>query len=359
ILTTGDIVKKTREDDFDPERSAFFMAQANGPCRFGQYHKFHRMVLDDLGYEDVPMVVLDQTEEFSDHVESFGADFYRMSWDLLVIVDFMQKMVREIRPYEVNEGQTDRVYQECLHELAEVAEQKGDYFGKAEEIKDRLKAIPVDRSEDRPVIGVVGEIYVRSNNFANNFLIRKIENLGGQVMMPTLQEWLNYISFDRRETEWEEGNIFGFVKEWIAEFYARWDESKAAGIFADELSVMPREAPTSEVIDLAKPYIHHSVKGEAVLSLGRAVEYAHHGLNGVINVAPFGCMPGAIVNGLLEQFHEEHDGMPVLKMAFDGQEQASDRIKLSAFVDQARQHKEGRESEGRRTQKPAGATSED
>ncbi|MEF8787768.1 MAG: acyl-CoA dehydratase activase, partial [Planctomycetota bacterium] len=50
ILTTGDIVKKTREDDFDPEHSAFFMAQANGPCRFGQFHKFHRMVLDDLGY---------------------------------------------------------------------------------------------------------------------------------------------------------------------------------------------------------------------------------------------------------------------------------------------------------------------
>ncbi len=58
ILTTGDIVKKTREPGFDPECSAFFMPEADGPCRFGQYHKCHRMILDDLGLEEVPLVVL-------------------------------------------------------------------------------------------------------------------------------------------------------------------------------------------------------------------------------------------------------------------------------------------------------------
>ena len=46
ILTTGDIVKKTREPGFDPQHSAFFMPEADGPCRFGQYHKCHRMACD-------------------------------------------------------------------------------------------------------------------------------------------------------------------------------------------------------------------------------------------------------------------------------------------------------------------------
>ncbi len=342
ILTTGDIIKKTRQPDFDPERAAFFMAQATGPCRFGQYHKFHRMVLDELGYPEVPMVVMDQTEQFADHVKSFGADFYRSCWDLLVIVDFLQKMVREIRPREVNPGQTDRVYRECLRELAEVAEQKGDYLRAAAAARERLEAIETDASDSRPLIGVVGEIYVRSNEFANNFLVRKLEELGAQVMLPTLQEWISYIAHERREIYRTDSRWLSLLKEWGIELVARWDERRIARIFKGAVEHMPREAAASKVIRAGSRYLDPTVKGEAILSMGRAVEYAHHGLNGVVNVAPFGCMPGALVNGLLERFREEYDGMPVLKLAFDGVEQTAEQTLLEAFVHQARQHMNGR-----------------
>ena len=66
ILTTGDIVKKAMSPDFDPEASAFFMATASGPCRFGQYNKFHRLVLDDLGFSNVPMYTMDQGENYGE-----------------------------------------------------------------------------------------------------------------------------------------------------------------------------------------------------------------------------------------------------------------------------------------------------
>ncbi|MFO7957885.1 MAG: acyl-CoA dehydratase activase [Candidatus Brocadiia bacterium] len=349
ILTTGDIIKKTREDDFNPDRAAFFMAQAHGPCRFGQYHKFHRMVLDELGYEDVPMVVLDQTHNFSEHLKSFGPNFYRNCWDLLVIVDFMQKMVREIRPYEVEKGEADRVYSECLRELAEVAEREGDFLQKAAEIRRRLEAVPTERDGRRPLIGVVGEIYVRSNEFANDFLIRRLEDLGAQVVMSTLQEWINYVAHERRLICRQEGALWSLLKEWVGELVARWDESRIARIFDGAIEHMPREARASEVVELGSRYLDPSVKGEAVLSLGRAVEYVHEGLNGVVNVAPFGCMPGALVNGLLERFRKEHDGIPVLKLAFDGVGQTTDDTLLEAFVHQARQHMDGHEPREIRT----------
>jgi predicted nucleotide-binding protein (sugar kinase/HSP70/actin superfamily) len=344
ILTTGDIVKKTREDDFDPERGAFFMAQSNGPCRFGQYHKFHRMVLDDLGYENVPLVVLDQTEEFSDHIEAFGPDFYRVTWELSLIVGFMQKMVREIRPYEINEGPTDRVFQQGVEELAEVAEQEGDYNELASDIRRRLEAIPVDRSEQRPLIGIVGEIYVRSNAFANNFLVKRLEECGAQVVLPPLEEWLNYIAADRREVAWQKGEIWSFVKEWLTEFAARWSETKVAKNFKDAIKHMPREASIAEVLEKGSEYLHPAIKGEAVLSMGRAVEYAEHGFDGVINVVPFGCMPGAIVNSLLERYRKDHD-MPVLKLDYDGMQQASEGTALEAFVHQASEHMRGADRE--------------
>jgi predicted CoA-substrate-specific enzyme activase len=341
ILTTGDIVKKTREPGFDPARAAFFMPEADGPCRFGQYHRCHRMILDDLGLEDVPLVVLDQGADFASQLEAFGPDFYRRCWDLIAIVDCMKKMVLQTRPYEVNEGETDRVYARCLQELAEVGERKGDLFAMAGEVRDRLAAVPVRRSERRPLIGVVGEIYVRSNEFSNGFLVRKLERLGAEVVMPTFQEWLNYIAHERREVCWRKAQVWGFVKEWLAELVARRDEGRAARVFEGAIRHLPREARAADVIRLGAGYIDPTIKGEAILSIGRAVEYAHHGLDGVVNVAPFGCMPGSIVSGLLEKFRQDYDGIPLLKMDYDGTEQSGEETLLEAFVHQARQHMQG------------------
>jgi predicted nucleotide-binding protein (sugar kinase/HSP70/actin superfamily) len=341
ILTTGDIVKKTREPDFDPERAAFFMGHASGPCRFGQYHKFHRMVLDDLGYDRVPLVLVDQTERFASHMAAFGPGFLRRCWDLLLVVDSMLKMVREIRPYEQTPGETDRVYGQCLRELGEVVERRGDYFACARGVRRRLAAVPVDRSERRPIIGIVGEIYVRSNEFANNFLVRRIEALGGQAILPTFQEWLSYTAYGRRQGSLRDGHYLRFLREWTSELGARWEEGRVARIFDGAVHHMAREERTAAILEMGRRYLSPAVLGEAILSMGRAVEYAMHGLDGIVNVGPFGCMPGALVDGLLASFRRDHEDLPLLKLAFDGVDQAGEETQLEAFIHQARQHLAG------------------
>jgi len=53
-VTTGDILfflKKEKErlgDDFNPENYIFFMPESDGPCRFGMYNKYQRIVLDSF-----------------------------------------------------------------------------------------------------------------------------------------------------------------------------------------------------------------------------------------------------------------------------------------------------------------------
>ena len=95
IITTGDIVKTTRKPDFDPQNSGFFMPTAFGPCRFGQYNKFHRMVLDDLGLTQVPMIVLDQTTDYHGDLDKLGPNFKRYAWEAILMVDILHKMRHE------------------------------------------------------------------------------------------------------------------------------------------------------------------------------------------------------------------------------------------------------------------------
>ena len=128
-MTTGDMVKLVKDPNFDHERAAFFMPSGNGPCRFGQYHRFHRLVLDDLGFHHVPIYSPNQDETLYNDLGIMGSRFARLAWQGIVAVDLLMKKLLETRPYEKEKGKTDRVYQECFREICESI-REGRQFGR-------------------------------------------------------------------------------------------------------------------------------------------------------------------------------------------------------------------------------------
>lgn len=334
IITTGDILKKTKDPDFDPAGSTFFMPSACGPCRFGQYNRFHRIILDDHGCEETEIFALDQTKDYDRHMRAMGAGFRRTIWQAALLVDHMQKLQRQTRPYEQRSGETDRVFATVMQRLSQAVESGENMAALAHEIWEAFRRIPVQEQRNKPLIGVVGEIYVRANPFSNRFIIKRIEKLGGEVCAPPAQEWLNYIDFMRQRDHWEKRNF----KPWLAEFLKhgvqQYDLRRMHAPFKKTIEHFGREESTRQVLRRSRPYIDDAVRGETVLSMGRCEEYAEKKFNGIVNVTPFNCLPGNIVNGLLRKFSQRHPHIPILKLAFDGTYQASEETRLEAFMDQ-------------------------
>ncbi len=104
IVTTGDMVKLIKDANFDHEKAAFFMPSGNGPCRFGQYHRFHRLILDDLGFHHVPVYSPNQDETLYNDLGIMGSRFARLGWQGIVAVDLLMKKLLETRPYEREGG---------------------------------------------------------------------------------------------------------------------------------------------------------------------------------------------------------------------------------------------------------------
>ncbi|MBI5242846.1 MAG: CoA activase [Elusimicrobia bacterium] len=345
VITTGDIIKKTLEPGFDPSRTAFFVADSSGPCRFGQYHKFYRMVLDELGCRDVKLLVFSQEQGFHFDGRKFGASFLRLGWRAMIAIDALIKFLCEVRPYERERGSTDRVYERCLRALERCVESGGECI---DEVLlgccGDFAAVPVDRSARRPRIGLIGEICVRSHAFANEHIVRRIEDLGGEAALPPFEEWLNYLSWERREEyvrRWRWGPLF---KDILTGQVQNRDKKRILELFRGHLRGKLFELPTRAILDRASPYIHDSVHGEACLSIGRAVEYAEDGFDGVVNIAPFGCMPSTIVSSLTHKFRKNHRGIPWLDMYYDGTKQAGTQTRLEAFMAQAADYLWSRES---------------
>ena len=92
ILTTGDMLKTSKRADFDPDKSAFFMPSGSGPCRFGQYHRFHRMVLSDHGLENVPIYSPNQDDRLYQELDIVGGKFMRLGWRAIVATDLLIKI---------------------------------------------------------------------------------------------------------------------------------------------------------------------------------------------------------------------------------------------------------------------------
>jgi len=340
IITTGDIVKKTLSPDFNPDHAAFFMPGASGPCRFGQYNKLHRLVLDELGLQKVPILVFDQTKSYHQHMAALGQSFKLQAWRAITILDSMQKMLLERRPYEVNKGETDAVYQEWLELLIKLVEQDSSVFESfAHRVRDAFKAVKIDKSTPKPRIGIVGEIFVRSNQFANDFIVRKLETIGAQCSLPPFEEWLDYIDHQRKRRNrlHLEGGWRDWAKQKLAEFVQERAAEPLRRQFDGAIEHFPRELPTQAILNRGHAYLSPAVEGEAILSMGRVVEYAEHGFNGIVNVIPFGCMPGTIASMLLHQFRHDY-GLPVFTLVVDGTKDSGQDIRLEAFFDQCCEH---------------------
>lgn len=338
IITTGDIVKRTQGKDFNPDKSAFFMPAAHGPCRFGQYNKLHRMILDSLDFHDVPIMMFDQVEGYHKDIAALGKSrFKRFAWRGIILLDLMQKLSRQIRPYEINYGETDKVYETSLKELENTIEKEGDVALFSREVKKRFENIMINRDIKKPKIGVVGEIYVRSNPFANDFVVRKLEELGAEVAMPPFEEWIDYIDYIRKENYQIAKDYKHVIIQKITEWVQEHDANKVRKAFVGMIKDFAEEEPMAEVIHCGSSYINPAVRGEAILSMARATEYAEKGFDGIINIIPFGCMPGTVVSALLKQFRDEHLNIPAYTMIVDGHKDPGSDMRLEAFVQQCRE----------------------
>jgi predicted nucleotide-binding protein (sugar kinase/HSP70/actin superfamily) len=339
IATTGDIIKKTKTADFVPERSAFFMPTAHGPCRFGQYCQLQRVVLDRVGLPEAMILSPDSKDSYSS-IKGLNLNFQLRGWMGLVATDLLEKLTRETRPYELTPGQTDQAYQEGLDLISGAIEGKTtDIFKTMRVLRDTFSQIPIDRRERKPIIGMVGEIYIRSNRFCNNNVVRQVESLGGEVWVAPISEWVFYTNYMYWYHSKDRGERIEALKARLKNRIQMWLEHRLAKPLHDML--LNNEDPDTEtVLGYAEPYLHPSFGGEAILSIGKSVDYIKRGASGVINAMPFTCMPGLVVTAISKKFREDFHNIPWLNMAYDGQEENTSLTRLQAFMHQAREYQQ-------------------
>ncbi|HOT29364.1 MAG TPA: acyl-CoA dehydratase activase [Candidatus Ozemobacteraceae bacterium] len=353
-VTTGDMfetVTKLREQGRDVENEiAFFMPETEGPCRFGQYNYLHRMLLQRYGCGGIP--ILSPSSEDSYRCKGFFSDeqagqFRGLAWQAIVYTDMIEKSLWRVRPYEKVKGTTDAVFAEALREGVEATRAGGGLKLIKAARRAAAKFSAIERDEKtRPLVGIVGEIYVRTHNESNQELVRTLESMGCETFTSSIGEWIDYTthtSIEDAHGRWKDSRTWDngreLAKSWLIGKGQR-IVAKMLGLPFAKLLHGRFDHSTEHLLDLVEGIFSNHINGEAILSIGGAFAFREHGFDGVVNAMPFTCMPSTIASAILKVHMRRK--MPFVDMVYDGTILPNRNTNLATFAFQAKQQQEAR-----------------
>lgn len=347
-ITLGNFLKLTEEPGFDPSKVALFMPTAGGPCRFGQYAGFAEKIMRELGYDDV-LVLSPTSADGYDGLGKDASEFTRTGWRAVVTSDVMRKLLLKTRPYETNEGDTEQEYEDGLDKVCAVLEKRGlsdrqrmsELIDVLKGVRERFRSIPASYDPEFPLIGIVGEIFCRLNNFSNEDLAKVIERHGGETWLAGIAEWVWYTNNDQMERLRKTEGRFSSktVVARIKNQFQRADEHALMGVFKEDFKGYEEVEDIKEILENSGPYLPYTgCLGEMVLSVGGAIYLYEKGADGIADISPFTCMNGIASEAVYPHVSRDHENMPIRSFYFDGTQSDLDRD-VGIFIELARNYK--------------------
>jgi predicted nucleotide-binding protein (sugar kinase/HSP70/actin superfamily) len=380
-ITMGDILhflKKEKErlgGEFDPADYVYFMPEADGPCRFGMYNKYQRIVIDsfpDLAGVKIGALTTKDGYSLDGIIEADRVrDLRKTSYLSVVVADILDRLLWRVRPYEKVPGMTDEFIERGMHLLEQVFETYGAAMDferilcRLDDVVEEGRSLIDPAISPKPIIGMVGEIYLRTHVHANQDLIRLLEKYGAEVVNASIAEWMNYTSYDRlREAkigfrlnlrQFRIGAMKAHLKKMLnyggdllyQQFRQRQVYKRVKGLIdlAEDHKIADLEG-ILEVEDL----FNFDVGTEACLSIAGIVEYVRGGYDGVVNVYPFTCMPSTITSAIIKPLMSRLR-IPYLDTPYDSSFQPGRETAIRTFMYQAYQHFKRHGEMGRERQK--------
>lgn len=369
LHTTEAMLNFMQKPEFDQEKFAFFQLTTDcGPCRLGQYASLESLLFQKKGIDIDIIIGGELRSEFN-----LGIPLLVKFWPGITAVDQLEKMRMHTRPYEVNKGISDKIYEKYVKRLLDyLADPKTNLgkmktyltIGKAafsnlfngklspiEEIlrKAQEKFSQVKRTnEEKPKIGMVGEFYVRFHEPANQRIIRNLEGKGAEIWLAPVTEYFTYSYYLDSVTAREKFSLNRKkrdLREWILKsILYRFMIGYEHKLFKATLPYMQGfdDIPAKEIVSNGEKYIRHYIGGEAIVSMGKAVDYAKRGLDGIISVIPFNCMPGLTVAGFIPKFRKDNNNIPFVSIEYDGFQDSTREIIIDTFVAQVKDRYENK-----------------
>ena len=387
-FTAGALIEYLRERvraGITPEEAVrkylYFTAAGCGPCRFGMYEGEYRQALDNAGFKGFRVITFESGRAIQEGSREPGLQFTVNlgvgMFNALNLGDALYDLAYQIRPYEVQPGETNRVMAECVEDASTFLETRrhfeliervpprvarlllrapavkkwgsvaakvrhhlygADYLALLDRLRERLDRIEVDRTRVKPVVKITGEFFSALTEGDTNFnLFAFLEQEGAEVWVDSIVSLIHYWLYQAQihnRRRWglkPAAGLWGkdLLYRGCIRFWSR-QHDRVRNALGGLVHPLP---PQGKLGCLAAPWYDPLTRGgEGHLEVGKSLYYSRRRkCHLVLSVKPFGCMPSTQSDGVMAGVCAQNPGLLFLPIetSADGEVHTLSRVQMA------------------------------
>jgi len=287
------------------------MITSPGICRLGEYGKCIQNALHDMGYDAryIELQLYDGINgmyRFLKELTGKNSPLMFIKAIVLAIrkvflIDDLQAKLNYLRARELKVGDSEKAFNKALKIVD--AEDSILRLGKAKKLAfAEMDKVKIDKDREILNVDVTGEIFLVCDPFSNQNIERELGKMGVQVRISL--------------------TVSSFLKDAIIPKLFRKGETHL-----------------QRANRLAKPYLMRDIGGDALECVSDVAYANERGIDGIIHISPFTCMPEIMSQNIFPSMRENCE-IPILPLIMDEQTgKAGYLTRLEAFVDLMRRRK--------------------
>lgn len=298
ILTAGSMVEYLQNNG--NKNVLYFMPHGYGPCRQGQYYIMLKEIIKNSGYKNVGILTMDEETSFED----FGSDFFRKGWIALVISDLIHDIESTLLVLAVNREDSVKILDSEWRKIKCYIENWNEeqIYEQLEKTADTLSKIPLKyKLKDAKIISLIGEIYVRREEYSKGELINTLRKNNFVVKIAPITEYLYYSNYLIINNKVSNTGLKEKTKIIIKDYFQRRIEKKIKKILSKSALCTDELVNIDKTMCFGKKYIPDDLIGEGILTTGLALREILDESCGVVSIGPFNCMPSRLSDSILNQ----------------------------------------------------------
>ncbi len=299
ILNAGSLLEYYENKKAENEKTLFFMAKGEGPCRLGQYHIFLDDLISQKKLRNFGIYTLSDENSY----EGLGNKFTMRGWNAVAISDVLKNIYNAIQALAVDKEKANSIFEIELKKILisiEKDSQKDLYKQLEKSAKELAKIERKESIEEAKKVILTGEIFVRHDEFSRVDLIEKLSAKGFVVKVVPIGEYIYYSNYlAAQENDIYSSKLLQKMKFKIRDFMQIKIERKIKEALCKSGFVDFEMIKVDEVISKASHLIKPELTGEAILTVGSSLKEIMTDVCGVISIGPFGCMPARVAESIL------------------------------------------------------------
>ena len=348
LIVIGQIMDALLSGKYDLDHTAVLMSQTGGGCRASNYIGFIRRALEKAGMAQIPVISINANGMETNPGFTYTPSMLVKALQAVVYGDVFMRVLYATRPYEAVPGSANALHEKwkkiCVKALSTKSAGMMTFVKNIRGIIhdfDNLERTNVHK----PKVGIVGEILVKFSPTANNHIVELLESEGAEAVMPDLMDFLLYCFYnsnfkaDNLGMKRSTAHLCNMAISLLE--YMR----KAARIALEKSTHFTPPSRIKDLAVMANGFVSlGNQTGEGWFLTGEMLELIKSGVNNIVCVQPFGCLPNHIIGkGVIKELRYANPKANIIAVDYDpGASEVNqlNRIKLMLSTAQKNLEKE-------------------